>query len=131
MNREEAIRKIRWHLLGLALTDDVREAFNTLIPELMEKGTDEKMLDAILCHVKASNDFTANGVSKEDVVAYLEGKKKKAAIESAYPTSMPEEYGMRKPAERYDIVAKLEEHLANTPREQLDAEWKALEKWND
>ena len=130
MNREEAVRKIRWHLFGLVLADDVREAFNTLIPELVEKGTDEKMLDAILCHVKASSDFTANGVSKEDVVAYLEGKKK-MAIESAYPTSKPEEYGVRKPAERYDMVAKLEEHLANTPKEQLDAEWKALEKWND
>lgn len=124
MNHEEAVRKIRWHLLGLVLTDDMREAFNTLIPELAEKGADEKMLDAILCHVKASNDFTANGVNKEDMVAYLEGKKKKAVIESAYPISIPV-------VKRYDMVAKLEEHLANTPREQLDAEWKALEKWND
>lgn len=274
MNREEAVRRIRWYLVGLVLSDETREAFNTLVPELVEKGADEKMLDAILCHVKTSNDFVVNGIDKEDVVAYLEGKRREAAIESVYPTSVPvkapaipkfsvgdnvkyqgvtyeitkvevndngpfysvraigpvdygdeiktgigpggekdmvkvdpyqfekecneelkkanvsaivtaiqyliystgygscnmvngvkkseilallhllksgksgeywngfshgrdsviaapEEYGLRKPVEHYDMVAKLEEHLANTPKEQLDAEWKALEKWND
>jgi hypothetical protein len=28
------------------------------------------------------------------------------------------------------LVAQLKEHLANTPKEQLDAEWKELEEWN-
>ena len=29
-----------------------------------------------------------------------------------------------------NIVEKLKEHLANTSQEQLDAEWKSLEKYN-
>ena len=28
------------------------------------------------------------------------------------------------------VIERLREHLANTPKEQLEAEWKALEKWN-
>lgn len=36
----------------------------------------------------------------------------------------------QKPAEKHDLVAQLKEHLANTPKEQLEAEWKELEKWN-
>jgi hypothetical protein len=36
----------------------------------------------------------------------------------------------QKSAEKHDLVAKLKEHLANTPKEQLEAEWKELEKWN-
>ena len=45
----------------------------------------------------------------------------------------PEKYGLRKeqkPAEKYPMTTKLKEHLANTPKEQLDVEWKELEKWN-
>ena len=37
----------------------------------------------------------------------------------------------QKSAEKHDLVTQLKEHLANTPKEQLDAEWEALEKWND
>ena len=36
----------------------------------------------------------------------------------------------QQPAEKQGIVARLKEHLANTPKEQLEAEWKKLEKWN-
>lgn len=36
----------------------------------------------------------------------------------------------QKTTEKHDLVAQLKEHLANTPKEQLDAEWKELEKWN-
>ena len=36
----------------------------------------------------------------------------------------------QKPAEKHDLLAQLREHLANTPKEQLEAEWKELEKWN-
>lgn len=41
-----------------------------------------------------------------------------------------EEQKEQKSAEKHDLVAKLKEHLANTPKEQLEAEWKELEKWN-
>ena len=37
----------------------------------------------------------------------------------------------QKPAEKHDLVAQLKEHLANATKEQLEAEWKELEKWND
>ena len=36
----------------------------------------------------------------------------------------------QQPMEKHDMVAQLREHLANTPKEQLEAEWKELEKWN-
>ena len=32
---------------------------------------------------------------------------------------------------RPSVVERLRAHLANTPKEQLEAEWKSLEKWND
>lgn len=37
----------------------------------------------------------------------------------------------QKPAEKHDLVAQLKEHLDNTPKEQLEAEWKELEHWNN
>lgn len=36
----------------------------------------------------------------------------------------------QKPTKKHDLVAQLREHLANTPKEQLEAEWKELEEWN-
>ena len=35
----------------------------------------------------------------------------------------------QKPTEKPDMLAKLREHLANTPKEQLEKEWKELEPW--
>lgn len=41
------------------------------------------------------------------------------------------EMGKQKPVEKHDLVAQLKEHLANTPKEQLEAEWKELKHWNN
>ena len=53
------------------------------------------------------------GVEYKDVLDYLDNLEK------------------QKPVEKHDLVAKLKEHLANTPKEQLEAEWKELEHWNN
>lgn len=37
----------------------------------------------------------------------------------------------QKPVEKPDLVAELKHHLATTPKEQLEKEWKELEHWNN
>ena len=36
----------------------------------------------------------------------------------------------KKPIEKHSLIAQLKEYLTNTPKEQLEAKWKELEKWN-
>ncbi len=59
-------------------------------------------------HYKEDREWW-EGITPGDIISYLE---------------------KQKPAEKHDLVAQLKEHLANTPKEQLEAEWKELEKWN-
>lgn len=37
----------------------------------------------------------------------------------------------QKPAEKQDFVSQLKEYLANTPKEQIKAEWEELKKWDN
>lgn len=52
MTREEAIKKVRWGLLGLVIDKDVRDAFETLIPELAE-SEDERVKKELIEFIKS------------------------------------------------------------------------------
>ena len=81
MEREEAIKKVRWGLLGLVIDKDVRDAFETLIPELRE-SEDERIRKALVWHLKADADFVSNGVTKAECIAYLEKQKEQEPIKT-------------------------------------------------
>ena len=78
MTREEAINKVRWGLMSLAINKDVRDAFEMLIPELRE-SEDEKIRKKCIELIKRvipSGDSQSQE-SKEilDCIVYLEKQK--------------------------------------------------------
>ena len=76
-------------------------------------------------NILVANDYAA---SAERLLSMFD---QKAISQEDFDTAKHEAlWGEQKPAEKHSMAAKLKEHLANTPKEQLDAEWKELEKWN-
>lgn len=50
--------------------------------------------------------------------------------ESAYDAILNIITSLQQKQPKVDLVAELEHHLATTPKEQLDKEWKELEPWS-
>jgi hypothetical protein len=110
---DEALNWMREIYPGLhgATKEDAEHFF----PELTE-SEDEKVRKWIL---EKMQGYASSGIPCSDeikmadkAIDYLEKQKE------------------QKPVEKHDLVAQLKEHLANTPKGQLEAEWKELEKWN-
>ena len=73
MTREEAIGKVRCELSGLPFDKDVREAFETLIPELKE-SEDGRIIRTLQEYVKNRN-WNLGGPTQDEVLAWLENQK--------------------------------------------------------
>lgn len=115
----------------------VEHVLRNIFPELAE-SEDERITRAINNVLPFIPDeaYANNGVTKECVLNWLEKQKEpehicdSAQYEEGFKTGL--EIGLRKqkeqkPVEKHDLVAQLREHFANTPKEQLEAEWKELE----
>ena len=86
MEREEAIKKVRWGLLGLIIDKDVRDALETLIPELAE-SEDERMLRTIIRgfeNWKGNGNVAFNNTKVDDILAYLEKQKEQKDYRKLY-----------------------------------------------
>ena len=94
MNKQEATEILRKHNewrrydgelgKGPEMTDPKKlgEAIDTIVaaieeayPECKEESEDERIRKALICHLNAGGDFKADGVTKEEMLAYL-GKQK-------------------------------------------------------
>ena len=74
MKRERAIEILRKAYSPDGSDETLRNALETLIPELSE-SEDERIRKALVWHLKADVDFVSNGVTKAECLAYLEKQK--------------------------------------------------------
>ena len=101
------------------------------------------ILSALASGIDPDEILKARGFTFEDVEKYLASIKQKeqepidpcdaswdAYYRRGYQRGLEVGRKEQKTTEKHDLVAQLKEHLANTPKEQLEAEWKELEKWN-
>lgn len=132
---DEALEKARKYRDEEGFTE-----MEDLFPELAE-NEDEKMIDGLQGFLSAfgSDFFGTGGWQKFD--EWLEKQKEQEPIDPCdaswdayyrrgYERGLEVGRKEQKPTEKHDLVAQLKEHLANTLKEQLEAEWKELEEWD-
>lgn len=84
---------------------------NDVFPELHE-SEDERIMEYLISFIELEKGVNLPPDDAEKILAYLEKQKE------------------QKPAE-WSLVAELKHHLATTPKEQLEKEWKELEPWGN
>ena len=81
MERNEAIERIKTRFDKWALDNEDMEAIQTLIPELAE-SEDERILNALITHIRIyEGDFTTVGVTRLEMLDWLEKQKKQKPTE--------------------------------------------------